>query len=100
MGVLCYEFLVGKPPFETANNADTCKRITNVQLTFPSHMSEGARDLIQKVCFDFKINLHILIQLLRRNPKERLPLKEVLQHAWVSDHVKKMAASSNGNDHQ
>lgn len=30
IGVLCYECLVGKPPFETASNSETYKRITKV----------------------------------------------------------------------
>lgn len=49
LGVLCYEFLVGKPPFEAGTNTDTYKRITKVDLNFPSYVSEGARDLISKV---------------------------------------------------
>ena len=49
MGVLCYEFLVGKPPFETKNQQDTYTRITKVQYSFPSYMSKGAKDLIAKV---------------------------------------------------
>ncbi|PIK48096.1 putative aurora kinase A [Apostichopus japonicus] len=49
LGVLCYEFLVGKPPFETASNTETYRKITKVDYTFPSYVSEGARDLIRKV---------------------------------------------------
>ena len=49
VGVLCYEFLVGKPPFETKNQQDTYTRITKVQYSFPSYMSKGAKDLIAKV---------------------------------------------------
>lgn len=30
IGVLCYECLVGNPPFETANHAETYKRISKV----------------------------------------------------------------------
>jgi serine/threonine protein kinase len=49
LGVLLYEFLVGKPPFETENNSETYKRITSVKFTYPHYVSEGARDLIGKV---------------------------------------------------
>jgi len=50
LGILCYEFLVGVPPFEdhTSKNA-TYKRITKVDLSFPDYVSSLARDLIQKV---------------------------------------------------
>ena len=49
LGVLCYELLVGKPPFETESNSETYTRITKVDIRYPSYMSEGARDLISKV---------------------------------------------------
>ena len=49
LGVLCYEFLCGKPPFEAAGHRETYKRISKVDLHFPPHVSEGARDLISKV---------------------------------------------------
>ena len=34
IGVLCYECLVGNPPFETASHSDTYKRITKVSYVF------------------------------------------------------------------
>lgn len=49
LGVLCYELLVGKPPFETESNSETYTRITKVDVRYPSFMSEGAKDLISKV---------------------------------------------------
>lgn len=50
LGVLCYEFLVGVPPFEdmTGYNA-TYKRIAKVDLKFPDYLSVEAKDLIKKV---------------------------------------------------
>lgn len=30
LGVLCYEFLVGKPPFEAKNHEETYRRISRV----------------------------------------------------------------------
>ena len=49
LGVLAYEFCCGEPPFEAPTNQDTYRRITRVDLKFPSHVSEGARDVITKV---------------------------------------------------
>lgn len=69
IGVLCYEFLHGKPPFESTDNKGTYKLITEVDYRFGSHVSEGARDLISK--------------LLVKVPRRRLPLSDVLQHPWV-----------------
>lgn len=41
LGVLCYEFLCGKPPFETASHQATYQRIMKVDLQFPPHVSAG-----------------------------------------------------------
>ena len=35
LGVLCYEFLFGGPPFEAAGHSETYKRILKVDLNFP-----------------------------------------------------------------
>lgn len=73
LGVLCYEFLVGKPPFEAVGHQDTYRRISRVDLRFPSHVSEDAKDLVSK--------------LLQKNPNDRLPLLAVRQHPWIKLHV-------------
>ncbi|XP_070600683.1 aurora kinase A isoform X2 [Erythrolamprus reginae] len=70
LGVLCYEFLVGKPPFETETYQDTYRAISRVQYRFPPFVTEGARDLISK--------------LLKHDPKQRLLLEGVLKHPWVT----------------
>jgi serine/threonine protein kinase len=75
LGVLTYEFLVGKPPFEAESNNDTYRRITRVDLRFPSHLSTEAKDLIS--------------QLLRKEPSKRLSLEGVAAHPWIA----KMAQS-------
>ena len=36
LGVLCYEFLFGGPPFEATGHSETYKRILKVDLNFPS----------------------------------------------------------------
>jgi serine/threonine protein kinase len=51
LGILMYEFLVGKPPFEAETNTETYRRITKVDLHFPAFVSDGAKDLISKVRF-------------------------------------------------
>jgi serine/threonine protein kinase len=51
LGVLCYEFLVGSPPFEDQTSyRATYRRIAQVDLSFPSNLSEEAKDIISKVC--------------------------------------------------
>lgn len=50
LGVLCYEFIVGNPPFEDmSGHAATYKRIAKVDLKIPDYVSTEAKDLITKV---------------------------------------------------
>lgn len=46
LGVLAYEFCVGKPPFEEKDDRSTKARILVRDLRFPSHMSNEAKDFI------------------------------------------------------
>jgi serine/threonine protein kinase len=70
LGVLCYEFLVGVPPFEDhSSHKATYKRIAKVDLQFPDYVSNEAKDLIKK--------------LLRRDGEQRIPLEQVLGHEWI-----------------
>lgn len=56
LGVLCYECLVGIPPFLAEFHKETYMKIKKVQYKFPDFISEGARNLISKVncIFTFK----------------------------------------------
>ncbi|WVW84821.1 hypothetical protein I302_106856 [Kwoniella bestiolae CBS 10118] len=76
LGVLCYEFLVGSPPFEDhSGHAATYKRIRSVDLHIPESVSPEAADLITR--------------LLRYTPEDRLALSEVLVHPWILKYQKK-----------
>ncbi|MEE6514154.1 hypothetical protein FKM82_022165 [Ascaphus truei] len=80
IGVLCYECLVGRPPFETDSFSGTYKKIEKVDYTFPPSMPNGAKDLIGK--------------LLQKTPSKRLALEEVLTHPWVLENTKRFVAPS------
>ncbi|XP_038624894.1 aurora kinase C-like isoform X2 [Tachyglossus aculeatus] len=82
IGVLCYELLVGSPPFESCSPNKTYNRITQVDLKFPPSVPAGAQDLISK--------------LLRHNPAERLPLARVLDHPWVRAHSRRVLPPVHG----
>jgi len=69
LGVLCYEFLCGAPPFESSEQAETFRKIRAVMYGFKPHMSESSRHLISK--------------LLVKVPKSRLPLTDVIEHPWI-----------------
>lgn len=74
LGVLLYEFLVGRPPFETPDGSQraTYKKICNVDLQVPSHVSIDAEDLIRK--------------LIKYTPEDRLNLENLLAHIWIAKH--------------
>ncbi|XP_007953776.1 aurora kinase A [Orycteropus afer afer] len=79
LGVLCYEFLVGKPPFEASTYQETYNRISRVEFAFPDVVTMGARDLVSR--------------LLKHNPSQRLTLKEVLEHPWIAANSSKPPGS-------
>jgi serine/threonine protein kinase len=52
LGILCYELLVGRPPFQQENMDDheeTYRRILDAKITFPSDISKEAQRFILKV---------------------------------------------------
>lgn len=69
LGVLCYELLVGQPPFEAREYGETYRKILNADIRFPAHMSDLAKDLILK--------------LVVVDPTRRLPLTEIMKHPWI-----------------
>ncbi|NXC50813.1 AURKA kinase, partial [Penelope pileata] len=79
LGVLCYEFLVGNPPFEAKTHQETYRAISRVEFKYPAFVTEGARDLISK--------------LLKHNPFHRMPLKDVLVHPWITANSTKLPNS-------
>ncbi|XP_015257746.1 PREDICTED: aurora kinase A [Cyprinodon variegatus] len=83
LGVLCYEFLVGKPPFEAKTHDETYRRISRVEYSYPPQagISAGAKDFVAK--------------LLKHNPMHRLPIQGVLTHTWVLDNSTKKPTTFN-----
>ncbi|KAJ3357100.1 spindle assembly checkpoint kinase [Entophlyctis luteolus] len=70
LGVLCYEFLVGVPPFEDRSSYKaTYRKIMKVDLKIPAFLSQDAGDLITK--------------LLQYQPDRRMPLEKVMSHPWI-----------------
>lgn len=73
VGILIYEFLVGRPPFEASTPSATYDRIRRVDLRFPAHVSDDAKDLISR--------------LLQKDPKQRPTIEEVMTHPWVTKNM-------------
>ena len=75
LGILCYELLCGVPPFETETHNETYERIKKVDLKFPDHVTDQARDLISRI--------------LVLDPKKRLSLDEIANHSWILENAEK-----------
>ncbi|OBA24551.1 kinase-like protein [Metschnikowia bicuspidata var. bicuspidata NRRL YB-4993] len=69
LGILTYEFLVGRPPFEEVDKTATYKRIAKVDLQIPGFLNAEAASFIK--------------QLLQKDPKNRLTLKDIENHPWM-----------------
>ncbi|XP_049818161.1 aurora kinase B [Aethina tumida] len=73
LGVLCYHFLVGIPPFESENDMETFTKIQHVELSFPTHVTDGAKDLITK--------------LFVKPTHEMITFSEVMEHFWIKKNM-------------
>lgn len=74
LGILTYELLVGRPPFEAIEEREMYEKIRKVCLRFPSFVAPDARDFITR--------------LLKKRPQERMSLKEAFDHPFLTAHKK------------
>lgn len=74
IGVLAYEFLVGKAPFETKSRGLTLDGIKKGEIQYPSFLSEEAKDFINK--------------LLLIDPQMRIELTQATQHPFIRKYNK------------
>ncbi|GFN85023.1 serine/threonine-protein kinase plk4 [Plakobranchus ocellatus] len=70
LGCMLYTLLVGQAPFDTNAVKSTLNRVILAEYHLPDSLSPAARDLIQA--------------LLKKNPKDRLPLREILTHPFMT----------------
>ncbi|PNH12415.1 Serine/threonine-protein kinase ark1 [Tetrabaena socialis] len=72
-GVLVYELLVGRPPFEVDDPQETASLIMSGEASgYPVHISQFARDFVAKA--------------LTKSPSDRPSAADLLQHPWLSHH--------------
>lgn len=92
LGVLTYEFLTGRPPFEEDSLLMTKSRIVTGEMKrpLPESVTAEAKDFVHSVrtlaelcriwCADK------LWQLLVLDPSKRLSLDDALKHPWIVKH--------------
>ncbi|KAL4447603.1 hypothetical protein ABPG75_004822 [Micractinium tetrahymenae] len=71
VGILTYELICGRPPFEVEDVKQTEQRIKFAEVDFPSHISPACRSFIQ--------------QALTKRPESRPSAAQLFQHPWVQD---------------
>ncbi|KAI1297270.1 Aurora kinase A-A [Halotydeus destructor] len=74
LGVLTYEFLVGKPPFENEDATQTYRKILAVDYTYPKFINELAQAFIRS--------------LLQRKAENRMSLETAKVHPWIVEYAK------------
>jgi len=70
LGVLLYEMLANKLPFEATSSSVTLRKILAVDVTYPASIPPLARNLIQR--------------LLQAKEEDRLSLVDILQHPFLT----------------
>mmetsp|Transcript_23432 Transcript_23432/g.58629 ORF Transcript_23432/g.58629 Transcript_23432/m.58629 type:complete len:479 (-) Transcript_23432:185-1621(-) len=68
IGILMFEMLTGRPPFQDKVRSAMFNKIKTAELRFPNHVSPVAADLIEK--------------LLVKNPKQRATIEQVKRHPF------------------
>lgn len=71
VGVLTYELLVGKPPFEGENRNATFMRIARVDLQYPEYLSEECKTFMTKI--------------FKSDPKKRPTMEQILNDPFLSN---------------
>ena len=70
IGILTYEFLTGRPPFEKKSKMETLNSIVNSELIIPSFVSKEAEDFLRR--------------FLLHNPGDRMEIDEALRHPFIT----------------
>lgn len=70
MGIVFYEMLTGRVPFETASIYELIRKVKQERVEFPNHVSKECQDLIEK--------------MLKVDEAARIDWKEILQHPAVT----------------
>uniref|UniRef100_A0A0E0A4E3 Protein kinase domain-containing protein n=1 Tax=Oryza glumipatula TaxID=40148 RepID=A0A0E0A4E3_9ORYZ len=76
-GVILYILLSGIPPFWGKTKSKIFECIRSTELRFPSDPWDKVSDSAKA----------LITEMLRRDPRQRLTAKQVLEHSWIQDHA-------------
>eukprot|EP00898_Chlorokybus_atmophyticus_P006691 jgi/Chlat1/7022/Chrsp56S06696 len=79
VGVLAYEVLAGRPPFEGKTRDDTYENILRGQVALPEHFTPEAKDFCRRA--------------LEKDKGLRLSIAAMLEHPWVTNNLRKAQLS-------
>ncbi|CAG9332246.1 unnamed protein product [Blepharisma stoltei] len=72
LGVLLFEMLVGRAPFQSNTQAELFDKIRAAKIGFPKNFPLLAKDLVKR--------------LLNPNPDLRITITKLLEHPWMKQH--------------
>ncbi|OMJ92677.1 hypothetical protein SteCoe_4556 [Stentor coeruleus] len=83
LGILLYEMLHGKMPFDASNESEKLQNIKTKNFFIEPKISQAGRGLLQKI--------------LTYDPHKRITLNEILKHRWIQENYDIDCAISLGN---
>ncbi|EAR93838.1 Serine/Threonine kinase domain protein (macronuclear) [Tetrahymena thermophila SB210] len=75
LGILTFELLTGKSPFQYETKNEILVNILNMNINIPNYLSEEAKDFIKS--------------LLVRDPSKRMTMDQVVNHKWIVQNLQK-----------
>jgi serine/threonine protein kinase len=83
LGVTLYCFVHGRCPFEDINPVELNRKIKQEEPYYSSNLSATLRDLLK--------------MMLKKSPNDRITVKRIKKHAWVTQNGKSPMISSDKN---
>ena len=88
IGILTYELLVGKPPFNDDTYKGTYKNIIDGNITYPDYLSEEAKDFISSLLVQ-KAQDRMTLDMIKNHQwiainKDRMTLDMIKNHQWIA----------------
>ncbi|KAK9861181.1 hypothetical protein WJX84_005607 [Apatococcus fuscideae] len=82
MGILAFELIVGRPPFEKESRAATYEHIMYRKANFPAWLSDDSRDFITMA--------------LAKAARKRPCIGDMLKHNWLAIHQRRRSGRESG----